>query len=84
MVCMHRSQRTGLLTWLTIRREHVAALCDDRAVAVGDQPGAGVVDADRLGVATPSVSTAGAMCSVWNAPATDSGTQPAPWRAGRP
>ena len=37
IVSMHRSQRTGRAIWPTIRRQHLAAVVDDLAVAVGDQ-----------------------------------------------
>ena len=40
IVSMQRSQRTGLAIWPTIRAQHLAAVVDDLAVAVGDQPGA--------------------------------------------
>ena len=53
--------------------EHLAAVVDDLAVAVGDQRRARVVGGDRPGQPCRARRRPGAMCSVWNAPATDSG-----------
>ena len=39
IVSMHRSQRTGCAIWLTMRLQHLAAVVDDLAVAVGDPAG---------------------------------------------
>ena len=54
--------------------EHLAAARHHVAVAVGEQPAcAGRARRHGPGVAPRAISTAGAMCSVWNAPATYSG-----------
>ncbi len=79
MVSMHRSQRTGLPIWLTIRSSTSrpsATTVPSRLDSTGTT-GSPVTTAE----ARPSrTSTAGCMWWVWKAPATDSGTRRA--RAG--
>ena len=77
MVAMQRSQRTGAATWLTIRASTsrpswttAPSRFDSSRVR-----GSWVVTAPA---SRPRTSTAGAMCSVWNAPATSSGRSRAP------
>ncbi len=69
---MHRSQRTGLETWETIRSRTSRPSCTtvpsrlEMTFARGST--VAIEEASRV-----RWSTAGAMCSVWKAPATDSG-----------
>lgn len=70
---MHRSQRTGLATWPTSRSSTsvpVATRAPSRLETYGTTGSAG---ASSL-AAVSSSATAGAMCVVWKAPATLSGT----------
>ena len=62
----------GWLTWLTMRREDSRPPGTTGAVGVG-QRGARVVGRHRRGPGRRAPSTAGAMWTVWNAPATLSG-----------
>ena len=70
---MQRSQRTGELIWVTMRLSTSRPSCTtwpSRLEISGIR--ASWVETERARPA--STSTAGAMCWVWNAPATDSGT----------
>ncbi len=51
IACMHRSQRTGLLTCMHQPGEVLASALHDRAVGVGQEAGAGIVGGDRAGEA---------------------------------
>ena len=51
MVCMQRSQRTGLRDLVDDPAQHVAAVVDDGAVRVRQQAGARVVHRDGAGIA---------------------------------
>src|SRR5690625_890798 len=79
MVAQHRSHRTGRATWATIRSRAStpegtgAPSALDSSVARGSA-------GDSRAAASRTAVTAGAMCSVWKAPATCSGTTRA--RAG--
>ena len=53
MVCMHRSQRTGLRDLVDDALQDLAAVVDDGAVAVGEQPRARVVGADATPASSP-------------------------------
>ena len=72
MVSMHRSQRTGRAIWPTIRATTSRPSCTiwPSRLEIRGVRGSWV-DTDRASVAM--WPTAGAMCSVWNAPATLSG-----------
>ena len=82
IVSMHRSQRTGLAIWPTSRREHLAAVVDDLAVAVGDQPGARVVGGDRRGRARRG-GRRRAPCARCGRRRRRSAGSAGPWPAGR-
>ena len=70
---MHRSQRTGAVTWRDQALQHVAAVVDGGAVAVGEQEPGRVGGGDAGGDRGRAPASAGAMYWVWNAPATCSG-----------
>ena len=72
IVCMQRSQRTGLLTWVTSRLRvswPLCTICPSRLEI--SRVRVSWVEIARASWA--STSTAGRMCSVWKAPATLSG-----------
>ena len=69
IVSMHRSQRTGALTWVTSRLSTSRPSCTtwpSRLEITGVR--GSCVETDRASRA--STSTAGAMYGVWKAPAT--------------
>lgn len=72
MVCMHRSQRTGAFTWLTSRRRtsRPSWTTWPSRFEIRRVRGSWVLIAVAY---FASVWTAGSMCLVWKAPATDSG-----------
>ena len=72
MVSRQRSQRTGLATCFTIRRttSRPSWITLPSALEISAVRGS-CVETPRASL--PITSTAGAMCSVWKAPATDSG-----------
>ena len=72
MVCMHRSQRTGLLTCADETRQGVGAVGDRCAVGVGEQRDARVADVE-VGRQPLERVHGGGHVEVWNAPATWSG-----------
>ena len=67
---MHRSQRTGAVTWRTRRCSIVGAVVDRGAVEVGQQDPGRVGGGDAGRRPRPAPVSAGAMYGVWNAPAT--------------
>ena len=63
--------------------EHLAAVVDDLAVAVGDQRGARVVGRDRRGPAWPSTLDGRAPCARCGTRRRPTAGSAGPWRAGR-
>ena len=70
--CRHLSQRTGVLTWLTIRFSQSAPVLTASPSAFERSTTAGSA-AGSPSAALRSASTASVMCLVWKAPATCSG-----------
>ena len=69
---MHRSQRTGALTWVMIRSIQSAPVRTTAPSRLDSSASCGSLTVTAAAAAR-SASTAGAMWRVWKAPATDSG-----------
>ena len=74
---MHLSHRTGLATWRTTRSIQSLPAVTTAPSRLDSSGMTGSLTA-TLAAAAASASTAGAMCTVWNAPATRSGRSRAP------
>ena len=73
IVSRQRSQRTGRAIWPTIRLSTSRPSWTTLPSRLEMNAGARVVHRDRPRPAPATCSTAGAMCGVWKAPATESG-----------
>src|SRR6201996_8841982 len=71
-VCWHWSQRTGAATWPTMRSSQSAPVVTTVPSRSDSSTICGSLTL-TVPAAVRSASTAGAMCTVWKAPATDSG-----------